>query len=447
MSDLIEAATEPTTGTGPPPVRGRWRQLSLLGGAMLVDGTEAGLVTGLFPVIRHALDLTLGALGVLTAAGKLIGVLAAPLWVWAARRWSRKGVLVVSTGLWGVWGVAAGFSRNFAQLLLFVTVLAAGYAAAQPLVSELVGDLFDSASRGRAVGALYGSLALAGSVLGPLIGQLAGFREGWRWGLWGVGALNILVGVVLLLCLRDPGRGAAEHQLADLDHATREARTKIDVATVVSLFRIPSFAILLVSRLLSGHLLLSSFAVVYLVDVFGFTTQRAAVVLMPLGIGYLLGTLAGGFLADWAARRSPRHGLPGVLQGAQISFAVLAFLGTQVHYSGIGAYALLFCLMGIAQGVNPAVNRPMVMAVTPPELRATAFTVYVSVFEAVAWAAFGLGAGFLGQTYGLQPVFLAVLVVLMLVNGAFLTLLHRPYAEDVQRVQRELDLRRQHALA
>ncbi|MFJ9953354.1 MFS transporter [Kitasatospora sp. NPDC091207] len=447
MSDLIEATSGSATRTGSPPVRGRWAQLSLLGGAMLVDGTEAGLVTGLFPVIRQALDLTLGALGVLTAAGKLIGVLAAPLWVWAARRWSRKSVLVLSTGLWGIWGVAAGFSQNFAELLLFVTVLAAGYAAAQPLVSELLGDLFDSASRGRAVGALYGGLALVGSVLGPLIGQLAGVRDGWRWGLWGVGVLNILFGVVLLLCLRDPGRGAAEHQLADLDQATRGTRAKIDLATVASLFRIPSFAILLVSRLLSGHLLLSSFAVVYLVDVFGFTTQRAAVVLMPLGIGYLLGTLSGGFLADWAARRSPRHGLPGALQGAQIAFAVLAFLGTQVHYSGIGTYALLFCLMGVAQGVNPSLNRPMVMAVTPPELRATAFTIYVSVFEAVAWAVFGLGAGFLGQTYGLQPVFLAVLVVLMLANGAFLTLLHLPYANDVQRVQRELDRRRRVALA
>ncbi|MFJ3219969.1 MFS transporter [Kitasatospora sp. NPDC086801] len=446
MSDLIENASGPATRTGPPPVRGRWAQLSVLGGAMLVDGTEAGLVTGLFPVIREALGLTLGALGILTAAGKLVGVLAAPLWVWAARRWSRKSVLVLSTGLWGAWGIAAGFSGDFAELLLFVTVLAAGYAAAHPLVSEIIGDLFDAPSRGRAVGALYGALALVGSVLGPLIGQLAGVHDGWRWGLWGVGALNILFGVVLLLCFRDPGRGAAERQLADLDQATRAPRRKIDLATVLSLVKIPSFAILLVSRLLSGHLLLSSFAVVYLVDVFGFTTQRAAVVLMPMGIGYLLGTLLGGFLADWAARRSPRHGLPGALQGAQVAFAVLAFLGTQVHYRGIGAYALLFCLMGVTQGVNPGLNRPMVMAVTPPELRATAFTIYVSVFEAIAWAAFGLGAGFLGQTLGLRPVFLAVLVVLMLVNGAFLTLLHLPYANDVQRVQQELDLRRQAAL-
>ncbi|MFJ6623358.1 MFS transporter [Kitasatospora sp. NPDC091335] len=446
MPNLIDDTPRGAQQAEPPPVRGRWRQLSILGGAMLVDGTEAGLVTGLFPVIRQSLGLSLGALGILGAAGKLIGVAAAPLWVWAARRWSRKAVLVLTTGLWGVWGVAAGFSQDFTQLLVFLTVLAAGYASAPPLVSEIIGDLFAAQSRGRAVGILYGALALASSVLGPLIGQLAGIPDGWRWGLWGVGLVNILFGLVLLAGFRDPGHGASEHQLADLDRTARETPTTVGLAGVRALLRIPSFVILLVSRLLSGHLLLGSFAVVYLVDVFGFTTQRASVVLMPLGIGYLLGTLLGGFLADWAGRRSPGHGLPAVLQAAQIAFAAFAFLGTQVHYGGLGVYALLFGLMGMAQGVNPGVNRPMVMAVTPPELRATAFTIYLSIFEAVAWAIFSLGAGFLGQHLGLRPVFLTVLVFLMLANAAFLTLLHLPYAKDVERVQRQLDRRREAAL-
>jgi hypothetical protein len=45
-----------------------------------------------------------------------------------------------------------------------------------------------------------------------------------------------------------------------------------------------------------------------------------------------------------------------------------------------------------------------------------------------------------------DPVFLWVLAVLMLVNGAVLTLLYRPYAQDVARVQGELDRRRSQAL-
>ncbi|MFD4943170.1 MFS transporter [Streptomyces sp. NPDC058409] len=428
-------------------VGGRWGKLSLLSGTLVVDQTESSLVGGLFPVIRQSLGLSLGALGVLTAAGKIVGVFTGPFWVWAARRWSRKGVLVLATGLWGVWGIAAGFSQNFAQLLIFYTILAAGYAAAQPVVSEIVADLFDSSSRGRAISYLYGAVALAAAVLGPLKGQLADVEEGWRWGLWGIGAFNILLGIAIWLWFRDPGLGAAEPQLADLSHETREAYAKLTWGRAVSLLRIPSFAILLGSRLLSGHLIVGTFGVVFLVDVYGFSTSVASVVLLPIGVGFLLGNVLGGFAGDWAAGRSPRYGLVGVLQAAQVGFAIVAYVGTQFHYQSIGLFCVFFGLMGLMQGVNPGINRPMVMAVAPPELRAMAFAIYVSVVEAIAFAAFGLGAGLLGDAIGLKAVFLWILVVLMLANGAFLTLLYRPYARDAARAQQELDARRQQALA
>lgn len=435
------------TEDAPVKVRGRWSQLSLLGGAMLVDSTEASLVSGLFPVIRQSLGLSLGSLGILTAASKIVGVFTGPLWVWIARRWSRKGVLALATGLWGVWGIAAGFSQDFAQLLIFYTILAAGYAAAHPVVTEVIGDLFDDSSRGRAVGLLYGAIALITSVLGPIKGQLANVDDGWRWGLWGIGAFNMVLGVAIWVWFRDPGTGAAEHQLADLDRETREAQAKVTWARAVSLLRIPSFLVLLGSRLLSGHLLVGTFGVVFLVDVYGFSTAVASIVLLPFGVGYFLGNVLGGFLGDWAAKLSPRYGLVAVLQAAQFGFAAAAFVGTQVDFDSIWLFAAFFGLMGAMQGVNPGINRPMVMAVTPPELRGAAFAIYVSIVEAIAWAAFSLGAGFLGDVIGLKAVFLWVLVILMLVNGAFLTLLYRPYARDVARVQQELDARRDAAAA
>ncbi|WP_328378958.1 MFS transporter [Streptomyces sp. NBC_00440] len=447
MTDLARDPAKPHEDAKGAVVPDRWRQLPLLGGTMLIDSAESGLISGLFPVIRHALGLSLGALGVLGAAGKLIGVITAPLWVWLAHRWSRKGVLIVSTGLWGVWGVAAGFAQNFTQLLILTTVLAAGYAAAQPIVTEIIGDLFDTPSRGRAVGLLYGGVALTSAIVAALKGQLAGFDDGWRWGLWGIGIFNILFSLVLWLWLRDPGHGAAEPQLADLAPKARRATASVTRAQIAALLKIRTFQLLLISRLMSGHLVGAAFAVVFLVDVHGFTTQAASVILLPLGIGYFAGTVLGGLVADWASRRSPRYGLPAVLQTAQIAFAVLAYFGTQFDYGSLALFAVFFALMGTAQGVNPGVNRPMVMAVTPPELRGAAFTVYGSIAEAIAWAVFSLGAGYLGDTIGLRAVFLWVLVVLMLANGAFLTLLYRPYADDVLHAQQELDQRRSTALS
>ncbi|MFG2626532.1 MFS transporter [Streptomyces sp. NPDC048473] len=448
MTELSKDAAPPGAefGSTPAQVKGRSGQLSLLGGTMLVDNTEASLVSSLFPLIRQSLGVSLGALGILTAASKIVGAFTGPFWVWAAQRWSRKSVLVVATGLWGVWGVAAGFAQNFTQLLILYTILAAGYAAANPIITEIIGDLFGSSSRGRAVGILYGTISLVSAVIGPLNGQLADVDEGWRWGLWGIGTFNILLGFALLVWFRDPGRGAAEEQLADLDQATREAHSKLTWAKAFSLLEIRSLVILIVSRLLSGHLLVGTFGVVFLVDVHGFSTQKAALVTLPFGVGYLVGTLLGGAAADWASRHSPRFGPVAVLQAAQFTFAVFAFFGSQFHYDSILVYGVFFALLGASQGINPSVNRPMVMAITPPELRGAAFALYVSVAEAIAWAGYSLGAGFLADAVGLRVVFLWVLVVLMLVNGLFLTLLYRPYAADAARVQRELDARRRAAL-
>ncbi|MGW6749675.1 MFS transporter [Streptomyces sp. NPDC055006] len=439
MPELSKTAPLPDSDVETP---GRWRQLTLLTGTMLVDGAETGLVSSLFPMIRQSLGVSLGALGVLNAASKLVGVFTGPFWVWAAQRWSRKGVLALATGFWGAWGVAAGFAQTFTQLLVLYTVLAAGYAAAGPIITEVVGDLFDSSSRGRATGLQFAAITLVAAVLSPLLGQLAGISDGWRWALWSIGSINVLLGIGILFWFRDPGRGGAEKQLTGLDRAARDSSSTLTWAKAASLFKIRSLVVLLASRLLSGHLLVGTFGVVYLVDVYGFSTQTASFALLPLGAGSFLGNLLGGVAADWAARRSPRHGPVAVLQAAQFAFAIAAFAGTQFDWGDISLFGIFFALMGLAQGMNPSINRPMVMAVTLPELRGAAFALYLSVFEAIAWAAFGLGAGFLGDAFGLRPVFLGALVVLMLANGAFLTLLHRSYADDAARVQEVLRARR-----
>ncbi|MEU6119336.1 hypothetical protein ABZ840_32960 [Streptomyces sp. NPDC047117] len=57
--------------------------------------------------------------------------------------------------------------------------------------------------------------------------------------------------------------------------------------------------------------------------------------------------------------------------------------------------------------------------------------------SAVAYAVFALGAGALGEVIGLKAVFFWVLVVLMVVDGAFCGLLHRTYPADVRAVRQE----------
>lgn len=183
----------------------RWRNLFTLTGMLVVDGTEGGLTTTLFPTIAKALGLDNGHLGLLAAAGKIISVPFGPAWVWISSRTSRRTALALSTALAGVFGIAAGFSGDFLALLIFNTLMAAALIGAQPIANAVVSDLFDDKNRARAVGIFYGAAAGIGAVLSPLIAQLSHFADGWRWGMWALGGVCILAGVAILALFKDPG--------------------------------------------------------------------------------------------------------------------------------------------------------------------------------------------------------------------------------------------------
>ncbi|MCV2395164.1 MFS transporter [Actinotalea sp. M2MS4P-6] len=419
------------------------RNLVVVGGSMVVDGGEGSLANTLFPVIQASLGLATSALGILAASARLVGAVAGPTWVALARKFGRKGVLAVATGFWGLWGIAAGFSQSFVQLVILYTIMAAGTAASHAIVPTVISDSFTDKARGRVVGMLYGFVGLAASVLAPLIGQLANIENGWRYGFFIFGAVNMLFGLLIVLFYQDPGEGSAEAQLGSFTQEQRDATEQsVTFAKAASLLRIRSYAIMLVSRLLSSHLLLAAFGVVLLVQEFGFDTALAATIMAPFGVGFLAGTLVGGWAGDALNRWSINYGRVGFLQVAQILFAVVAFFATQFSYGSIAPYLALFGLVGLTQGLNPGVNRPLVMAVVPPELRGAAFAIFVSIAESIGFAAYALLGGFLADAFGLQQVMLWLAVGLMLVNGVFLTALYRPYARDRARLQSELDARR-----
>ncbi|MCW4458800.1 MFS transporter [Microbacterium sp. MPKO10] len=424
----------------------RWRNLATLTGVTVVDNAEAGLTSTLFPTIARALGLDNGHLGILAAVGRLVSVPFGPAWVWVASKTSRRFALVLTTVFAGAFGIAAGFAQNFTVLLIFNTLMAAALIGGQPISNAVISDSFDDRSRGKAVGMFYGSMSLLTAVLGPLIAQLSNFSDGWRWGMWSLGGICMLAAVGVLVFFRDPGVGASETQLVDMSAAERD-KARPSIRSVLALFTVPSFAIMLVSRLLSGHLLIVVFGLQFLVTERGFSNAVASLVLFPFGVGYFLGTFGGGFATSWLDRVFPARGRVAFLQVAQILFAVIAFFGTQFDYGNIGIYGVFWGLMGLAQGLNPGVNRPIVMSVTLPELRGQAFAIFITIFEAIGWAIFTLSAGVLADAFSIQTVFLWVLVILMIVNGIVITALYVTYPRDVRRVDETLDARRDAAVS
>lgn len=424
----------------------RWRNLAVLTGVTVVDNTESGLSTTLFPTIAAALKLQSSHLGLMAALGKLVAVPAGPAWMWLASRIGRRNALVATTFVGGGFGIAAGFAHDFVQLLIFNTLMSAAIIGGSPIANAIIADSFDDKQRGKAAGYFYGFMSLISSFVGPLIALFTGLSDGWRYGMWTIGGICIAAGFVVAALLKDPGVGASEKQLADLTERDRLA-PKVTVRSVLSLFKIPTFSVMMISRLLSGHLLIAIFGIQFLVTERGFTNVVAAIVLVPFGLGYFAGTVGGGWLVGLLDRVLPHNGRVAYLQGAQIMFAAVAFLATQLRYDSIALYGIFWALMGFAQGANPPANRPIVAAVILPELRGQAFAMFLTVFETIGWAVFSLGAGTLAASLGIQTVFLWTLVILMLANALVLTVLHRYYPRDVHRVVNELERRRAEAPA
>jgi MFS family permease len=441
MSSAVRTFDPSQTGVTPTrKVPHRWRNLSLLAGSSVVDNTEAGLVNTLFPSMAASLRLDTSHLGVISAAGKLASVPAGPFWVWLATKIGRRMVLALTCFLAGAFGIVAAFSQDFVTLLIFATLMSMAAIGGSPISMAVISDSFGDRLRSRAMGYYFAALQLAGLMTGPFIAAMLTVNGGWRWALVIIGVLCAIVGVLVLVLFRDPGIGAADR--LEGTEAANDRRTKVTAREVMGLFRIPTYVVMMGSRLLSGHLLILIFGVQFLVAERGISNALAVIVALPFGLGYAAATLAVGPVLTWLDRGMGERARVFVLQLAQVLFGVTAFFATQISYGdNFVAYALLWAAMGACQGLNPPVNRPIVAAVVLPELRGQAFALWLTVFETVAWAIFALSAGALAVTFGLQEVFLWVLVLLMFVNAAFLSILYGTYPRDASRVRQQLRAR------
>jgi MFS family permease len=441
MATTAQADTESDASDQPVKVPHRWRNLAAMTGVEVVDNTEASLLSTLFPSIASALRLDNTHLGLLSSLGKLVAVPFGPAWVWVGDRIGRKRALIFTTVFGGVLGILGGFSQNFVQLLLANTAMSAALTGGLPITNAIMGDQFDDRSRGRAVAVYYGAISVVSYSIGPLLALFTGTGEGWRYGMFVIGGICILAALILVLFFHDPGVGASEHQLADLTEEQRK-RQKPTLRSALGLFTNASFDLMLVSRLLSGHLLIGVFGIQFLVIDRGFTNATAALVLVPFGVGYCVGTLGSGFFTSWLDGILPYSGRIAWLQFLQLAFAVAAFFATQFTHSSIVVYGVFWALMGAIQGANPPVNRPIVHAIVLPELRGQAFAIFATIFATIGWATFNLSAGRLADIIGIQQAFLYILVLMMVLNALLITPLYFTYKRDVQKVETQLDHRR-----
>jgi MFS family permease len=389
------------------------------------DSAEGGLINTLFPVIMEALSLPLGALGQLSSVSKFARMIFGTLWSIVADKIGRKKVLVFMTGIWGLWTAAAGLSQNYTQLLILYAIGAIGTVAAEPITNGILTDMYEDEERGKAYGLLRSVSVLAGLFVTPLIGQLANFENGWRYGMFLMGGISVLTGILIAIFVKEPPRRVVEGKEA-------EGFKMADVGTIL---KIPTVWLIAVSLLFITSMVLFAFMVTFFVKSRGWTTPQAAVLYTVFMAGFGISGFFGGTLGDLFEKKFGSKGRVMMMQIYLVAFGVMVFLMTQIDWGhGFVFYVIVF-LTGLVGSLGfSGCVLPMVGSILEPQYAATGFALLFSFIQGLITAIYLLFLGPLSKVLGgLQQALLWMVVIPYLINAVWWFTLYLTYPKDVEK--------------
>jgi MFS family permease len=405
MSDDVK-----TSETAARPRSGRARILTALGFGFFIDSAEDQALPMLFPAVRNSLGLDYAALSVINSIRIILQTFSGPFWGMAADRYNRKWILVLGTGMWGIWTLACGLVTNYWQLLAVRVIACLGLGCLYPAAFSMLADVFGPRQRGKAMGTIS-AIGMFGIVIGAFVfGELLNVPDaGWRWAFILLGLTSILSGVVIAVLVRDPVRGGAEPELEEVITAEAAAQFRFQLADVKEVLRSGTVWMNFVQGVfvMTPINALSAFFVTWLVDDRGFSEADAPLMLGGIVISLAVGSLVGGLVADWADNRWPRYGRISVsLASIILAFPALWYLLNQamtVMPIIVSAVFAAFFLDWTRRGVK----QPLVQNVIRPELRSTAMALTEFVQGAVASVIIILFGNFADQ-YGLTRTLLVL---------------------------------------
>lgn len=426
----------------PPKTKRRWWTVFALSAAAFVDSAENYSLSVLWPKMFASLGALKGDLGMVLGINGFIGVITTPLWGAAADRFSRKKLLILLTGMWGLWTMAVGFVQDL-NGLLFVRILSSlGLGILWPAAFSLLADLFTTRERGRAAGVMtavsfFGTIASFGVL--PMLAEMD--PEGWRWGFIGMGIFSALTGLFMLV-INDPPRGSAEAELVGVSEAAAE-KYAFRIANLPHIVRVRSWWVMLV------HTSLDAVALAILYG-WAFTWidelkmgDSAFMIFGLLAFGNILGHLFFGWLGDVLDRRHPRYGRAGMaMAGLGVSVPALAvFIGL----GGEGGLAVLIpfgLISGIAlSSVDTGARWPLTQAVLRPELRATGRAALDMVVGVVGAATMTLSSALVNQ-FGVTTMLLLLIPIPKLLGALTWVPIFFTYPKDRAALQATLQERR-----
>jgi MFS transporter, Spinster family, sphingosine-1-phosphate transporter len=280
---------------------------------------------------------------------------------------NRVRLISISLVVWSAMTALCGMAQNFLQLLLARIGVGVGEAGCTPAAHSLIADLAPPEKRASAI-SFYSLGIPIGSLLGMVIGGLVADAYGWRAAFLVAGLPGIALAVLVLLLLRDPRISAQ----------INSATAKPAISTAEAFQEIISSRAFIYLAIGGAAAAFLSYGKATWTTIFFQRTHQ----LSPGEVGFwfgigggvagIIGTFAGGWIADRFGKENRRHVLtaPAIGMVLAIPIAICAYWAQDWHF------ALLLIMLptlfnalyvgpaySCAQGLVPLRARAMASAV------------------------------------------------------------------------------------
>ncbi|MBG0786878.1 MAG: MFS transporter [Anaerolineaceae bacterium] len=427
-----------TIAVSPEKKRERARTLLALSFGYFIDQGEGQAMSVLFPTLQKLWGLSYGNLGLISTIRNLLQALSAPFWGYISDKMSRKMVILFGTGIWGLWTAAVGLTNNFGQLLVIRAISGIGLGCLMPATFSIMSDTFPPKDRGKALGMLEAT-GIFGIIVATVgLGFLAS-PELWRYGYFLLGGFSVISGIVVWLFVKEPIRGEAEPELAGKITEKDAAKFGIKFSDLGKVLKIPTIWVAIAQGLAGSMpwVVMASFFITWLVNERGIPESQATIVFAGIVFGTVFSNIIGGFLGDWADRLSPKYGRTIIGQISIVSGIPLTYiLFTQTADWPLWAIiTLCFFTALMISWPGKGAKEPMMQGVTPPELRATAFSMTTFIESGFA-ALVGVVAGNLGDKIGLTKAMIWTIPFPWIICAIVFSLFYITYPKDSAKLRK-----------
>lgn len=332
----------------------------------------------------------------------------------AADRYNRVAIMAFCIALWSLMTALCGLATGFLFLLIARIGVAIGEAGSNPPSNSIIADYYRPSARSKALG-IYSTGVMLGNalafLLGGQLGQLPddtvrmllefvalghlpdtlgwGSNFGWRFAFIALGIPGVVVGIIVLVTIREPPRG-----YSDPERLSASARSSVlDTLRMLASSRsfwFMTIAVSLIAMVGYGH---ASFQAPMMQRLHDMPPGEFAVRFgLPLSVAGAVGTLAAGYLTERLVGRSVRWIalLPAISVALSVPLYIFAF-----HQSGDQLNIALICwvMAMLLHYVYLSAQYTIGQGVVPQHSRATAIAIMLFI---IAIVGNGLGPQIVG---------------------------------------------------